>query len=150
MAEILFYHLQNQPLEAVLPTLLQKTLERGWRAVVQVTTEERLSALDDHLWTYTDESFLPHGTDREAHAANQPVLITLSNGNANDASIRFLAEGADLPPDIAAYQRIAILFDGTDVEALAIARDQWRKVKEEGHEATYWQQDERGRWQRKA
>jgi DNA polymerase III subunit chi len=150
MAEILFYHLQNQPLEAVLPTLLQKTLERGWRAVVQVTTEERLSALDDHLWTFTDESFLPHGTDREAHAANQPVLITLSNGNANDASIRFLAEGADLPPDIAAYQRIAILFDGTDVEALAIARDQWRKVKEEGHEATYWQQDERGRWQRKA
>jgi DNA polymerase-3 subunit chi len=150
MAEILFYHLQNQPLEAVLPTLLQKTLERGWRAVVQVTTEERLSALDDHLWTFTDESFLPHGTDREAHAANQPVLITLSNGNANDASIRFLAEGADLPPDIAAYQRIAILFDGTDVEALAIARDQWRKVKEDGHEATYWQQDERGRWQRKA
>jgi DNA polymerase III subunit chi len=150
MAEILFYHLQNQPLEAVLPTLLQKSLERGWRAVVQVTTEERLSALDDHLWTFTDESFLPHGTDREAHAANQPVLITLSNGNANDASIRFLAEGADLPPDIAAYQRIAILFDGTDVEALAIARDQWRKVKEEGHEATYWQQDERGRWQRKA
>ncbi len=150
MAEILFYHLQNQPLEAVLPTLLQKTLERGWRAVVQVTTEERLSALDDHLWTFTDESFLPHGTDREAHAANQPVLITLSNGNANGASIRFLAEGADLPPDIAAYQRIAILFDGTDVEALAIARDQWRKVKEDGHEATYWQQDERGRWQRKA
>jgi DNA polymerase-3 subunit chi len=150
MAEILFYHLQNQPLEAVLPTLLQKSLERGWRAVVQVTTEERLAALDDHLWTFTDESFLPHGTDREAHAANQPVLITLSNGNANDASIRFLAEGADLPPDIAAYQRIAILFDGTDVEALAIARDQWRKVKEEGHEATYWQQDERGRWQRKA
>jgi DNA polymerase-3 subunit chi len=150
MAEILFYHLQNQPLEAVLPTLLQKTLERGWRAVVQVTTEERLSALDDHLWTFTEESFLPHGTDREAHAANQPVLITLSDGNANGASIRFLAEGADLPPDIAAYQRIAILFDGTDVEALAIARDQWRKVKEEGHEATYWQQDERGRWQRKA
>jgi DNA polymerase-3 subunit chi len=150
MAEILFYHLQNQPLEAVLPTLLQKTLERGWRAVVQVTTEERLSALDDHLWTFTEESFLPHGTDREAHAANQPVLITLSDGNANGASIRFLAEGADLPPDIAAYQRIAILFDGTDVEALAVARDQWRKVKEEGHEATYWQQDERGRWQRKA
>ncbi|MCB5176095.1 MULTISPECIES: DNA polymerase III subunit chi [Microvirga] len=150
MAEVLFYHLQNQPLEAVLPTLLQKTLERDWRAVVQVTTEERLAALDDHLWTFTDESFLPHGTDREAHAADQPVLITLSDGNPNGASIRFLAEGADLPSDISAYQRIAILFDGGDVQALALARDQWRKVKEEGHDATYWQQDERGRWQRKA
>lgn len=150
MTEIVFYHLQNQPLEAVLPTLLQKTLERDWRAVVQVTTEERLSALDDHLWTFTDESFLPHGTDREAHAADQPVLITLANANPNGAQIRFLAEGADLPPDIAAYQRIAILFDGNDLQALALAREQWRAVKEQGHEATYWQQDERGRWQRKA
>jgi DNA polymerase-3 subunit chi len=150
MAEVLFYHLQSQPLEAVLPTLLQKTLEREWRAVVQVTTEERLSALDDYLWTFTDESFLPHGTDREAHAADQPVLITLSNGNPNGASIRFLAEGADLPGDFSVYQRIAILFDGNDVQALALARDQWRAVKEGGHEATYWQQDERGRWQRKA
>jgi len=150
MAEVLFYHLQNQPLEAVLPTLLQKTLERDWRAVVQVTTEERLSALDDHLWTFTDESFLPHGTDREAHAADQPVLITLSDANPNGASVRFLLEGADLPRDMSAYQRIAILFDGNDVQALALARDQWRAVKADGHNATYWQQDERGRWQRKA
>ncbi len=150
MAEVLFYHLQNQPLETVLPMLLQKTLERDWRAVVQVTTEERLAALDDHLWTFTDESFLPHGTDREAHAADQPILITLAGQNPNGASIRFLAEGADLPEDISAYQRIAILFDGNDVQALALARDQWRRVKEGGHDATYWQQDEGGRWQRKA
>ncbi len=150
MAEVLFYHLQHQPLEAVLPTLLQKTLERGWRAVIQVTTEERLSALDDHLWTFTDESFLPHGTDREAHAADQPILITLSGANPNGASIRFLAEGADLPEDIASYERLAILFDGNDLQALAFARDQWRAVKEGSHAATYWQQDERGRWQKKA
>ncbi|WP_230531178.1 DNA polymerase III subunit chi [Microvirga roseola] len=150
MAEILFYHLQHQPLEAVLPTLLQKTLERGWRAVVQVTTEERMAALDDHLWTFSDESFLPHGTDREAHAADQPILITLASGNPNSASIRFLVEGADLPEDIDSYQRLAILFDGNDVQALALARDQWRAVKAGGHDATYWQQDDRGRWQRKA
>jgi DNA polymerase III subunit chi len=150
MAEVLFYHLQNQPLEAVLPALLQKSLERGWRAVIQVTTEERLTALDDYLWTFTDESFLPHGTDREAHAADQPVLITLANTNPNGASIRFLVEGADLPADAATYERMVVLFDGTDVNALVIARDQWRAVKEAGHDATYWQQDERGRWERKA
>jgi len=117
---------------------------------VQVTTEERMAALDDHLWTFTEESFLPHGTDREAYAADQPVLITLGAANPNGAAIRFLVEGAGLPEDIGAYQRIAILFDGTDVQALAHARDQWRTVKEGGHDATYWQQDERGRWQRKA
>ncbi|MGO4704369.1 DNA polymerase III subunit chi [Microvirga sp. 2MCAF38] len=150
MAEILFYHLQKQPLEAVLPTLLLKTLERGWRAVVQAVTEERMAALDDHLWTFSDESFLPHGTDRESPASDQPVLITLAEHNPNNANVRFLVEGADLPSDIASYERMVVMFDGNDEEALATARGQWRAVKEVGHEATYWQQDEHGRWQRKA
>jgi DNA polymerase-3 subunit chi len=150
VAEVLFYHLQRQPLEAVLPMLLEKSLERGWRAVIQVVSDERLSALDDHLWTFSDESFLPHGTDREAHAADQPVVITTSTDNPNDASIRFLVEGAEIPADTSAYQRMVILFDGTDPHALALAREQWRAVKEGGHDATYWQQDARGRWERKA
>lgn len=150
MTEVLFYHLQRQSLEGVLPQLLEKSLERGWRAVVQVATEERLAALDDHLWTFSDEAFLPHGTDREPHAADQPVLITLSAENPNNASIRFLAEGAPVPPDLDRYQRMVILFDGTDPHALALARDQWKAVKEAGHDATYWQQDARGRWERKA
>ncbi len=150
MAEVLFYHLQRQPLEAVLPTLLEKSLERGWRAVVQAVSDERLSALDDHLWTFSDDSFLPHGTDREPHAADHPVVLTTGPGNPNGATIRFLVEGAEIPPDAESYQRMVILFDGTDPHALALARDQWRAVKEARHEATYWQQDDQGRWQRKA
>jgi DNA polymerase-3 subunit chi len=150
VTEVLFYHLQRQPLEAVLPALLEKSLERGWRAVVQVTSEERLAALDDHLWTYSDDGFLPHGTEPEPHAADQPVVIAVTEGNPNGASIRFLVDGAALPPDASAYQRMVILFDGNDSEALALARDQWRAVKDAGHDATYWQQDARGRWERKA
>jgi DNA polymerase-3 subunit chi len=150
MTEVLFYHLQQQPLEAVLPTLLEKSLERGWRAAVQVTSEERLAALDDHLWTFSDDSFLPHGTDREPHPADLPIVITLESGNPNGASIRFLIDGADLPDDASAYQRMVILFDGNDPDALALARTQWRSVKDAKHEATYWQQDARGRWERKA
>jgi DNA polymerase-3 subunit chi len=150
VAEVLFYHLQRQPLEAVLPTLLEKSLERGWRAVVQTASDERLVALDDHLWTFREESFLPHGTDREPHAANQPVVLTTGTANPNGASVRFLVEGAEIPDDAASYARLVILFDGTDPHALALARDQWRAVKDDGHEATYWQQNDRGGWERKA
>ena len=150
MAEIHFYHLQRQPLEAVLPTLIEKSTERGWRVAVQATSEERLAALDDHLWTFTDDSFLAHGTDREPDHADQPVVLTLSEVNPNRASIRFLVEGAPVPPDADIYQRMVILFDGTDQDALLHARDQWRAVKAAGHDATYWQQDARGRWMKKA
>jgi DNA polymerase-3 subunit chi len=150
VTEILFYHMQRQPLEKVLPSLLEKSLERQWRVAVQAASEERLQSLDDQLWTYTDESFLPHGTDRDPDCAVQPVVLTLRDTNPNGASIRFLVEGAPLPEDIATYQRVCILFDGTDQDALLLAREQWRGAKEAGHSVAYWQQDESGRWQKKA
>ncbi|WP_375462420.1 DNA polymerase III subunit chi [uncultured Methylobacterium sp.] len=150
MTEILFYHLQNQPLEAVLPNLVEKSRERGWQAAIQTASEERLQALDDHLWTFREDSFLPHGTDRDPDAASQPVVLTLRDANPNTASIRFLVEGADLPPDAGEYQRICVLFDGTDQDALLRAREQWRAAKEAGHAVAYWQQDAAGRWQKKA
>lgn len=150
MTEILFYHLQGQPLEKVLPTLLEKSLGRGWRALVRATTEERLSALDDHLWTYSDESFLPHGTEREQDAGDQPVVLTLSERNPNEAAVLFLIESAPVPEDTSGFQRLVLLFDGNDEDALATARAQWKAVKGAGHDATYWQQDARGRWEKKA
>ena len=150
MTEIWFYHLQRQPLEAVLPTLLERSLERGWRAVVRATSDERLAALDDHLWTFSDESFLPHGTDREADAAEHPVVLTLGEANPNGAAVLFLVEGAPVPADAAAYQRLVLLFDGNDEDALAAARANWKGVKAAGLKATYWRQDEHGRWGKKA
>jgi DNA polymerase-3 subunit chi len=146
MTEILFYHLQGQRLENVLPALLEKSLERGWKVVVQGSTEERIEALDAHLWTYRDDGFLPHGTWRESEAAQQPVLLTANDGNPNGATVRFLVDRAPLPVDVERYQRIVLLFDGEDDEAVAAARAHWSDVKAKGFEATYWQVDEQGRW----
>jgi len=150
MTEILFYHLQGQPLERVLPTLLERSLERGWRIVVQAASEERMEALDAHLWTYRDDRFLPHGTERDGDAEAQPVFITVRDHNPNAAQVRFLIDGAALPVDAAAYQRIVILFDGQDEEAVAQARVRWGEAKASGFDVTYWQPDEQGRWQRKS
>jgi len=150
VAELLFYHLQRRPLEAVLPFLLQKTLERGWRAIVQGRTTERLQALDDHLWTYDEEGFLPHAMDGEPGTAQEPVLLTTGAANPNGAAVRFLIEQAAMPDDLSPYARIVVMFDGEDPEALAAAREEWRKARANGNEATYWQQDDRGRWEKKA
>ena len=149
MTEILFYHLQGQKLENVLPALLEKSLERGWKVVVQGSAEERIEALDAHLWTYRDDGFLPHGTWRESEASQQPVLLTCNDGNPNGATVRFLVDRAPLPVDVERYRRIVLLFDGEDDEAVAAARAHWSDVKARGFEATYWQTDEQGRWSKK-
>ena len=150
MTEVLFYHLVRQPLERVLPSLLERSLERGWRVVVQSSSDERVDALDAHLWTYRDDGFLPHGTAKEGEPAEQPILLTTADHNPNGAQVRFLVDGAPVPADAAHYQRIVLIFDGEDDDALAAARASWTDVKAQGFDATYWQPDEQGRWVKKA
>lgn len=147
MAEVLFYHLETRALEAVIPQLLEKTLERGWRAVVEVGSRERAEALDAHLWSYRDDSFLPHGMDGEDDAAQQPILLTNGNDNPNGASVRFFVDGA-VPTATEGYQRVVYLFSGLDPDAVVEARGVWKALRE-GNELTYWQQSADGRWVKK-
>jgi DNA polymerase-3 subunit chi len=150
VTEIFFYHLQHQPLDRVLPTLLEKSLERGWRVIVQSPSDERVEALDAHLWTYNDSSFLPHGTLKGGDASDQPILLTVESDNRNDANVRFLIDGAPLPADAENYDRIVLIFDGDDEEAVSAARTRWTEAKDKGFAVTYWQPDEQGRWVKKA
>ena len=149
MADVLFYHLTESTLEDALPGLLERSVDRGWRAVVQTGTEERRDALDMHLWTFRDDSFLAHATDREAHTADQPILLTTGDSNPNEAKIRFLVDGAS-PPDLAGYERAVFLFDGHDAAQVEAARAHWKTTKDAGHAVTYWQQTPDRRWERKA
>ncbi|MBZ9861493.1 DNA polymerase III subunit chi [Mesorhizobium sp. CA12] len=149
MTDILFYHLTESTLEEALPGLLERSVERGWRAVVQTGTEDRRDALDQHLWIFRDDSFLAHATDREAYPAEQPILLTTGEGNQNAAQIRFLVDGAT-PPDLSGYERAVFLFDGHDAAQVEAARGHWKTMKEAGHAVTYWQQTQDRRWERKA
>ena len=145
MTEVLFYHLQNMTLESVLPPLL----ERGWRVVVQSTSRERADALDGHLWTYRDDSFLPHAIWSAGDAQDQPIVLAIEDINPNGAKVRFLIDNAVLPTDSDRYEQMVVVFDGEDDDALAAARSAWTDCKARGFEVTYWQTDERGRWQRR-
>ncbi len=150
MTEMLFYHMKGQTPEQVLPPLLQKSLERGWRVVVQASSDERVEALDAHLWTWRDDSFLPHGTWRDPEAAEHPIVLTANEENPNAATVRFLVDGATLSSAPTVYERVVLLFDGDDPEAVETARTRWSEAKAAGFEVTYWQADEQGRWRRQA
>lgn len=148
MPDILFYHLEQRPLEAVMPQLLEKTLERGWRAVVEVGSTERAEALDAHLWTYREDSFLAHGLAGDETDAHQPILITTGTDNPNRANVRFFVDRA-VPQSADGYERIVYMFSGLDPDAVAEARLAWVALKGSSV-LTYWQQEANGRWVQKA
>jgi DNA polymerase-3 subunit chi len=148
MTEALFYHLERANLESVLPGLLEKTLERGWKAVVRCGSRAGVERLDETLWTYSEESFLPHAADLE-RAEAQPVFLTDAEENPNRADVLFLVDNASADPaTLAAFTRCVTIFDGRDEDALSGARALWKAVKAAGHEATYWKQTPQGKWEK--
>lgn len=151
MSEVLFYHLTQSSLEKALPGLLERCLERDWKVAVQAQNEAQRDHLDAHLWTYRDDSFLPHGSEggQDVDPAHHPVWLTCSADNPGEAAVRFVI-GASVPVGTETYQRVIYLFDGNDEEAVSAARERWKIEKNAGHELTYWQQDEQGRWRKAA
>ena len=151
MTETLFYHLERRALEDVLPGLVEKSLGRGWRAIIKVDSADRADALDTLLWTFND-GFLAHAQQGDGEAARQPVLITLEDGNPNGAAILFVVGGASPPDwsgtDAAALTRIVLMFDGHDPAAVQMAREAWKAAKTCGHEVTYWKESPTGKWEK--
>ncbi|MGE0154087.1 MAG: DNA polymerase III subunit chi [Reyranellaceae bacterium] len=151
MTEVGFYHLTRSTLEQTLPRLLEKALQGGARCLVMAGSPERVEALNAHLWTYDPNSFLPHGSARDGNAAKQPVWLTDMDENppANAATMLFLTDGAR-SDNVGKYVRCFELFDGRDESAVAKARERWKQYRDAGHSVAYWQQNERGGWEKKA
>jgi DNA polymerase-3 subunit chi len=148
MTDVRFYHLQKQRLEDALPALLEKARERGHRIVVQAGTHERVKMLDSHLWTYRPETFLAHAAGPASSAPEQPIWLTAEEECPNNADTLVLVDGATADP--AAYALCCEMFDGQDEDAVATARTRWTAHKAAGHALTYWQQTDRGGWEKRA
>ncbi len=149
MTEVNFYHLTRSTLEQALPRLLEKALQTGARAVVLAGSAERIEALNAHLWTYDPDSFLPHGSAKDGNAALQPIWLSTADENPNNATLLFLTDGA-VSDRIGEFARCFELFDGRDETAVEAARERWKQLKAAGHSIAYWQQNDRGGWEKRA
>jgi len=150
VADVAFYHLQTISLETALPQLLAKCLQRSWRVVVEVGEPSRIKDLDEHLWTFSDASFLPHAGEGAGHPERQPIWLSATSANPNGAAVRFFVEGA-LPHDdhvLNDYERALLMFDGNNLDAVQNARGVWKTLRDDGHSLSYWRQSDTGAWQR--
>ena len=154
MTETLFYHLERRALDDVLPGLIEKTLERGWKALIRTESSERADAIDNLLWTYSEQTFLPHAQAGDGNPKRQPVLITVEDDNPNGANVLFLIGGAAAPPwsaaEIRNLTRVVLMFDGRDADSLARARSAWKDAKAAGHDVTYWKESANGKFEKQS
>lgn len=145
--EVWFYQLERSTLDQVLPELLDRTLQRGWRARVRVADADQRREIDEQLWTWREDSFLAHGMADDDHAGRQPILLTADSENLNRSQALFIVDQSDMTLN-EEFERCFIIFDGRDEAALATARARWKALKDQGANLAYWKQSEAGRWER--
>lgn len=150
MGAVFFYHLTRHPLEVTLPMLLDKAAKAGWRVEVRGTSGQRMEWLDEKLWLEPEEGFLPHGLAGGPHDAEQPVLLTAGPSGANNPACLMTIDGAEVTSEeVQKLERVCILFDGHDPQAVQAARVQWKALTGAGCSAQYWSEED-GRWSKKA
>ena len=149
MTEIRFYHLQTQPLETALPLILQKALDGGHKIVVRAKDSKQVELLNDKLWLFRPDSFLPHGSEKDGNPELQPIWLTDKDENPNQADVLILTGQSDAQ-DIDGFKLCCEVFDGHDEEALTHARAKWKSYKDTEYDLTYWQQNNNGGWDKKA
>jgi DNA polymerase-3 subunit chi len=148
VTETRFYHLEQRRLDEALPSLLERALEDGRRVLVRASSDEMVAALNERLWTYDDASFLPHGAAGDGDPMTQPIFLTTELDNANSATMLVRLSGAETGDADDAFDLVVILFDGRDEAALAHARGEWRRLKDQGRTISYWRESDEGGWKR--
>jgi DNA polymerase-3 subunit chi len=150
MGTVMFFHLMQSAPADTLAVNAPRALQQGWRVMVRGTDPATLDLLDQALWLKGgDDGFLPHGLEGGPHDADQPVLLGLGSP-VNAAKVLALVDGAGASDnEIAAMERVWVLFDGNDSDRLQAARGQWKAMTAAGHAAQYWS-EESGRWEKKA
>jgi DNA polymerase-3 subunit chi len=143
-----FYHLEASTIEGVLPGLLEKTLQKGWRALVKLPPGQ-IKEMDDYLWTYRDDSFLPHGRDDEPMAEQQPITLTGAAQDASGYQAVFLIGGSDID-NMEGVERCMVMINGRSKDDIQRARAQWKALKDTDAKLSYYQQNDRGAWEKKA
>ena len=145
--DIGFYHCTRAPAAEVAVRLSAKALEGGQRLLV-IGPADRLAALDKALWTLLPDSFLPHGLAGGADDAEQPILLSETVTPANGARLLLSLE-AGVPGEMDGFDRVLNLFeDGSPAHERA--RLDWKALgSRDGLTRSYWQQNERGGWEKR-
>lgn len=149
MTAVNFYHLTSTPLERALPRLVEKAYTGGNRVLLIESNPERLDVLNQVLWTFSTLVFLPHGAVKDGAPEDQPILLSPTADNLNQADIAIITDGSQLA-DTSHFKRIIDMFDGNDDEAVGNARTRWKTYQNSGSPLTYLRQTEQGNWEEKA
>ncbi len=130
MTRIDFYQLNpSRRAEDVVCRLCEKAYTQQQKVLVLTRDAEQTERLDQLLWVYEDDSFIPHDIE-EVEGMTTPVLIQ-DNPPASSHREILINLSADIPEFFAQFDRVLEL---VTEDNRSDARDRYRFYKDRGYE----------------
>ncbi len=131
MTEIDFYtHVEDR--QRVACQLVLKARERNLKVLILVDDEDQLRRLDDYLWSFQAQSFVPHCRMDDPLAADTPVLLAVDTENACPHTELLVNLRNTTPPGFARFQRLLEVVS-TDAQDRALARERFKFYRDRGY-----------------
>ncbi len=134
MTQVDFYLLQDDSAQiraSFACRLADKAYRLGNRVYIHTASAEQTRQLDDLLWTFQQNSFVPHGIYQAAQHNPPPVL--LAHNSEPDASIQVLINlSAEVPLFFSRFERVAELVN-QNADIRQQGRSRYSFYKERGY-----------------
>jgi len=110
---------------------IEARVNEGRRVLVRVEDERKAAQWDQFLWTWDEQSFLPHSVLGTEWPGDEPVTIAARTPAATPGVVLVCLD--DVPPDeLLAFDEIYELVDRCSDEGLERSRRRWSAWKATG------------------
>lgn len=142
--KIMFYHATQTSMVEVLFELLKKSFQNHKKSLVYVDTHQNATKISDDLWKIADDFILPHGLITQEMPDKQPILLTHTLNNLNDADYIFFVGQVDIN-DAHDFERSIVVFDNSSEIIKSHVREHYINLKKTGKTVLYYKQ-QNGAW----
>ena len=147
MTQIIFYSTAPLQVEKTLFALLEKSLEKGNKSLLLFKDKEKCLSINEQLWTYKQNSFLPHISEDDQIYDNidVPVYLSTKNENPFKAELLFSIDGF-LPDNIDHFERVIIIIDVNDELLNEKYKKYYLDINKNFEDIVFYKSDDNGKW----
>lgn len=150
MQQFSIYQTSDELLLKAIFLLIEKCYYSDLKSIVLTVDTEQQEMLNKNLWTYSRKQFIPHGSKVDPQPEKQPIYITDTLQNPNNANVLIIIS----PPNIekilqdkeyiSIFKRIIIITDLP--EDLKILTSKINQITKQNNPIDCFTQDQRGTW----
>lgn len=117
--------------------LVRKARAADMRVVIFTQDRTQLDALDEALWTFSEQDFLPHVVAGDELATQTPVILTDDAGAELPHHQILINLSGETPAHFARFERLFEVIS-TDEDDLAAGRERYRQYQQRGYPLTHF------------